>query len=151
TDELPMREGLPAVLLALASGGRLDKRVHPNTAILLAACFALHFRHRDRSRSARRVRELSAAIGRAWSSGMLVVSPACTTRPPRHGRAAFAHRTMSFCKLGNLVDATGLALPFGWFPRAGGSPRMPRALQILGPAGSEEAVLDLAERLAAHS
>ncbi len=147
TDELPMRDGLPAVLLALASGGRLDKRVHPNTAVLLAGCFALGLRYRDRSRSAGRLRELRASMKRLWDDGTLVLSPACTTRPPRHGRAAWAYRLMSFCKLGNLVDATGLALPFGTF--AGSS--LPRSLQILGPSGSEDAVLDLAARLEAHS
>jgi Asp-tRNA(Asn)/Glu-tRNA(Gln) amidotransferase A subunit family amidase len=84
---------------------------------------------------------------RLWDDGTLVVPPACTTRPPRHGRAAWAYRLMSFCKLGNLVDATGLALPFGTF--AGSS--LPRSLQILGPSGSEDAVLDLAARLEAHS
>lgn len=147
TDELPMRDGIPAVLLALASGGRLDKRVHPNTAILLAGCFALGLRHRDRSRSARRLAELRAATQRLWDAGTLIVSPACTDRPPRHGRAAWAYRLMSFCKLGNLVDATGIALPFGTFPGS----RLPRALQILGPPGSEDAVLDLAARLERHS
>jgi Asp-tRNA(Asn)/Glu-tRNA(Gln) amidotransferase A subunit family amidase len=75
---------------------------------------------------------------------------------------------MTFCKLGNLTDATGLALPFGsypartaagrsWLRRSGARPEpaMPRSLQILGPPGSEDAVLALAERLegaiAAHS
>jgi Asp-tRNA(Asn)/Glu-tRNA(Gln) amidotransferase A subunit family amidase len=53
---------------------------------------------------------------------------------------------MSFCKLGNLTDATALALPFGSY-RPRGAPAMPRSLQILGPPGSEDAVLALAERL----
>lgn len=151
TDELPMRDGIPAVLLALATGGRLDKRVHPNTALLLAGCFALGLRYRDRSRPANRLRELRAATQALWDAGTLIVSPACTVRPPRHGRAAWAYRLMSFCKLGNLVDATGLALPFGSFPASDVTPALPRSLQILGPPGSEDAVLDLGARLEAQS
>jgi Asp-tRNA(Asn)/Glu-tRNA(Gln) amidotransferase A subunit family amidase len=46
--------------------------------------------------------------------------------------------------LGNLVDATALAIPCGVFP---GTPALPRSLQIIGPPGSEEAVLDLGARL----
>jgi Asp-tRNA(Asn)/Glu-tRNA(Gln) amidotransferase A subunit family amidase len=148
TEELPMRDGIPAVLLALLSGGRLDKRVHPNTAVLLAGCFALGFRHRDRSRSAKALADLRAATKKIWDRGTLIVSPTVTERPPRHGRAAFAYRLMSFCKLGNLTDATGLAVPTHPFPGS----TLPRSFQVLGPSGSEDAVLDLGERLEkAHS
>ena len=79
---------------------------------------------------------------------MLIVSPTVTERPPRHGRAAFAYNLMSFCKLGNLTDATGLAVPTDPFPGS----TLPRSFQILGPSGSEDAVLDLGARLEkAHS
>jgi Asp-tRNA(Asn)/Glu-tRNA(Gln) amidotransferase A subunit family amidase len=147
-DELPMREGLPAVLIGLASGGRLDKRVHPNTGVLLAACAAIGLlaseRRRERAREA--LAKLRSDIGRVFGRGRMILSPTCTTRPPRHGRAAFAYRLMSFCKLGNLTDATGLAIPLGWYaPKR--APRMPRSLQILGPPGSEEAVFALGEKL----
>ena len=74
-DELPMRQGIPAVLLALATGGRLDKRVHPNTALLLAGTAALALRYRDRDRAVRRVGKLRADIAAIWESGALVVSP----------------------------------------------------------------------------
>jgi Asp-tRNA(Asn)/Glu-tRNA(Gln) amidotransferase A subunit family amidase len=143
TEELPMRDGIPAVLLALVGRGRLDKRVHPNTAVLLAGCFALGLRHRDRSRSANALRDLRAATKTIWDRGTLIVTPTVTERPPRHGRAAFAYRLMSFCKLGNLTDATGLAVPTGPFPGT----TLPRSFQILGPPGAEDAVLDLGERL----
>jgi len=156
-DELPILHGLPAVLLGILSGGRLDKRVHPNTAMLLAGTAGLALRFRDRSRPSAGLAALRNELGRIWGRATLVVSPTCTERPPRHGRSAFAYRLMSFCKLGNLTDATALALPFGRFPartrRTGFgrqkvvSPAMPRSLQILGPAGSEEAVLSLGERL----
>lgn len=148
TEELPLKHGIPAVLLSLIGRGRLDKRVHPNTALLLAGCFALGLRHRDRPRSASALRDLRDATKKIWDGGALIVSPTVTERPPRHGRAAFAYRLMSFCKLGNLTDATGLAVPTR--PFSGST--LPRSFQVLGPSGSEDAVLDLGERIErAHS
>ena len=41
------------------------------------------------------------------------------------------------------TDATSIAVPFGRFEGTS----LPRSLQILGPPGSEEAVLDLAAKL----
>ncbi|MBS2017679.1 MAG: amidase [Deltaproteobacteria bacterium] len=159
SDELPLREGLPAVLVSLLTGGRVDKRVHPNTAVLLAGTAALSLRYRDKRRSEGALEKLRADLDAIWSQRTLVVSPTTTMRAPRHGQSAFQVRLMTFCKLGNLVDATALALPFGHFPektaRSGLArslstwPAMPRSLQILGPAGSEEAVLALAARLEA--
>jgi Asp-tRNA(Asn)/Glu-tRNA(Gln) amidotransferase A subunit family amidase len=43
---------------------------------------------------------------------------------------------------GNLSDATALAIPFGTFDG-----RLPRAIQLMGPPGSERALLDLADRI----
>jgi Asp-tRNA(Asn)/Glu-tRNA(Gln) amidotransferase A subunit family amidase len=148
-DELPLLQALPAVLLALASGGRLDKRVHPNTAVLFAGTAALSLRYRDRGRAAAKLGKLRRDVQAIWDRGHLVVTPTLTARPPKHGRAAWAYRLMTFCKLGNMVDATGLALPFGHY-RPRGEAAMPRSLQILGPPGSEDAVLALAERLEAQ-
>ena len=54
-------------------------------------------------------------------------------------------RAPSFAMLGNLIDATAIAIPFGRFEDT----VLPRSLQILGPPGSEDAVLELAERLEA--
>ena len=144
-SDIPFREALPAVLLSIVSKGRLDRRVHPNTALLLAAVLGMRLVHRDKVRAARRVADARARVQAIWDSGALVISPTCSLRPPRHGRAALALRLMSFCKLGNLVDATGLAIPFGTFPGT----TLPRSLQILGPPGSEEAVLDMGARLEA--
>jgi Asp-tRNA(Asn)/Glu-tRNA(Gln) amidotransferase A subunit family amidase len=45
---------------------------------------------------------------------------------------------------GHLADATGLAIPWGTF--AGTA--LPRAIQLLGPPGSESALLAMAEKLA---
>jgi Asp-tRNA(Asn)/Glu-tRNA(Gln) amidotransferase A subunit family amidase len=145
TGELPVMEGLPAVLLALLSNGRLDRRVHPNTAILLAAVFALSAVHRrSRKKTQEKVAVLRARVRAIWNRGSLIISPTTCVLPPRHGHGARTVRSMSFCKLGNLVDATGLAIPFGRFE---GAPALSRSLQILGPPGTEEAVLDLGERL----
>jgi aspartyl-tRNA(Asn)/glutamyl-tRNA(Gln) amidotransferase subunit A len=147
TGELPLLEGIPAVLLGVASWGRLDRRVHPNTALLLAAVAGLHLVYRDKARAVDKVQSVRERVRAIWRSGALVVSPTTTVRPPRHGRAALVHRAMSFCKLGNLVDATGLAVPCGTFPVSPKIPALPRSLQILGPPGSEDAVLDLGARL----
>jgi aspartyl-tRNA(Asn)/glutamyl-tRNA(Gln) amidotransferase subunit A len=144
--ELPVSQALPAVLLGLVSGGRLDRRIHPNTGVLLLAVTALMPRYRNRGRAAERRQEMRRRFEQVWDSGALVVSPTLTVKPPRHGRAALAVRSMSFCKLGNLIDATGLAIPFGVFP---GTPALPRSLQIMGPPGSEDAVLELGARLEA--
>lgn len=144
--ELPVSAALPAVLLGLASGGRLDRRIHPNTAVLLLAVTALMPRYRNKGRAAERRQEMRRRFEQVWDTGALVVSPTLTVKPPRHGRAALAMRSMSFCKLGNLIDVTGLAIPFGVFP---GTPALPRSLQILGPPGSEDAVLELGARLEA--
>jgi Asp-tRNA(Asn)/Glu-tRNA(Gln) amidotransferase A subunit family amidase len=143
TGEIPRREAIPAVLLALLSRGRLDRRIHPNTAVLLALTQlgSLTF-YRDAPRYEGGVEALRATMAALWRSGRLVVAPTTTRPPPRHGRAVFAWTWQAYCKLGNLTDATALALPFGRF-----SDGMPRSLQILGPPGSERAVLDLAERL----
>lgn len=143
TGEIPRREALAAVLLALATGGRLDRRIHPNTAVMLLGVQigALTF-HRDRAKRDDEAEAARAAVRRIWASGRLIVAPTATVPPPRHGRAVLAHHWQAFCKLGNLADATACAVPFGRFP--GG---LPRSLQILGPPGSEEAVLDFAERL----
>ena len=141
-DELSLREGIPAILMALASGGRLDRRVHPNTAILFALLAAGRLVFRDKARANDALAALRAQMASAWRRA-LVVAPATTALPPRHGRAALALRMGTFCQLGNLTDATSIVIPFGSFAPSG----LPRALQVLGPPGSEEAVLDLAERL----
>lgn len=148
--ELPFGEALAAVVLGLASGGRLDKRIHPNTGILLAAVAALGLRYGDqgRARVARQRADLVDAVGTIWARGDLLVTPTTTQIPPRHGRSAFATSLMSFCKLGNLVDATAVAIPFGHFTTKRTPTPFARSLQILGPPGSEAAVLELAEHLA---
>jgi Asp-tRNA(Asn)/Glu-tRNA(Gln) amidotransferase A subunit family amidase len=146
TGELEFREGLAAVLLGLASAGRLDKRVHPTTGALLALmALGRATIYRDGPRWEDALADLRERVRAIWSSGRLIVTPTSTSLPPRHGRSALDWSVLAFTKLGNLVDATGIALPFGRFDATG----LPRSLQILGPPGSEQAVMDLAETLRA--
>jgi Asp-tRNA(Asn)/Glu-tRNA(Gln) amidotransferase A subunit family amidase len=142
-DELSLREGVTAAFLGLASGGRFDKRLHPKGAALFAlvALGSLTL-FRDRAEATRKLEETRAAFRRVWDRGTLIVTPTTTVPASRHGKTALDFRLLSFAKVGNLTDATALALPFGRFADG-----LPRSLQILGPPGSEDAVLDLAERL----
>lgn len=143
SDEISFAEGMSAVLVGLASRGRLDKRMHPNTGKLFALLAVGSLIYRDKNRASDGRHKLHESIAKHWKEGRLVIAPTVTESPPRHGRAARALRLGTFCQLGNLVDATAIAVPFGRFETTG----MPRSIQILGPPGSEEAVLALAERL----
>jgi Asp-tRNA(Asn)/Glu-tRNA(Gln) amidotransferase A subunit family amidase len=145
TGELPMHEAVPAVLFGLASMGRLDRRVHTNTGALLALAQAGKLTiYRTPKPFDARASELRAATHAIWRSGRLIVAPTLTVSPPKHGRAVFAWTWQAFTRFGNITDATSIAIPFGRF-RSG----MPRSLQVLGPPGSEEAVLALAAKLEA--
>lgn len=145
TGELELTEGLAAVLLGLASLGRLDKRVHPTSGALLAL-MALGQKtiYRDKPRWEAELATVRARVKAIWDGGRLVVAPTTTSLPPRHGRSTFDWTVLAFTKLGNLVDSTAVSVPFGAFDDTG----LPRGLQILGPPGSEQAVLALAEKLA---
>ncbi|HEX8793277.1 MAG TPA: amidase family protein, partial [Polyangiaceae bacterium] len=144
TGEMEFTEGLRAVLLGLASLGRLDKRVHPTSGALLALlAVGSGTIYRDRARWEDEVADLRAAMQAIWSTGRLVVAPTTTSLPPKHGRSALDWNVLAFTKLGNMVDATSISMPFGVFEGTG----LPRGLQILGPPGSEERVLTLAQQL----
>src|SRR5262249_11847502 len=135
TGEIDEREAIAAVALALASGGRLDLRIHPNTAILLALVKLGNLTlFRNKRRAAAKLARVRDAMSRAWASGQLVVAPTTTLPPPRHGRAAFSWTWQAFAKLGNATDATAIAVPFGKFANG-----LPRSIQVLGPPGSEDA------------
>ncbi len=140
TGELTLKEGLPAVLMGLLTN---DRRIHKNTGVLLfgMAIARLTF-FRNRAAADARVERVLHAMHDVWDQGDLVVAPVSTLPAPRHGRAAFIPGLLAFAKLGNLVDATAVSVPFGRFPDG-----MPRALQVMGPPGAEEAVLDLGARL----
>jgi len=143
-DEIALRDGVVAVLAGLASGGRLDKRVHPNTgALLLLVALGRISIFRDRAKWESRYAAFNAQVNAIWRSGRFIVSPTTTLKPPKHGRAAFAHGVQSFTKFGNLTDSTSIAVPFGRFPGTS----LSRSLQILGPPGSERALCAFAEKV----
>jgi Asp-tRNA(Asn)/Glu-tRNA(Gln) amidotransferase A subunit family amidase len=142
-SDLPLGSSLGAVALALASRGKLDQRFHPNTAILLTMLALGHVTiYRDKKRAKERALRVLDATGAVWGRGKLIVAPTTTFPAPKHGRAVLEPALVTYSKLGNLTDATSIAVPFGRFANG-----LPRSIQILGPAGSEEAVLDLAARL----
>jgi Asp-tRNA(Asn)/Glu-tRNA(Gln) amidotransferase A subunit family amidase len=149
TGEIDEREAIAAAALALVSRGLFDQRIHPNTAILLALVKVGNLTlFRNKRRAAEKLARVRDAVKRAWSRGQLIVAPTTTLPPPRHGRAAFTWTWQAFAKLGNATDATAIAVPFGKLAGAHA-----RSIQVLGPPGSEEAVLDLAaklERAGAH-
>ena len=135
------------MLLALASRGKLDKRFHPNTAFLLALlAMGKLTLYRDKAKERAKVQKVQDACNEIWSKGTLLVAPTTTFPAPLHGRAATTRRLIAFAKLGNLTDSTSIAVPFGKFSNG-----LPRSIQVLGPAGSEKAVLDLGEHLEAYA
>jgi aspartyl-tRNA(Asn)/glutamyl-tRNA(Gln) amidotransferase subunit A len=148
TGELEFREGLAAVLLGLATMGRLDKRVHPTSGALLALMALGNATiYRDAARWEDLLADLRARVHAIWSEGRVLVAPTTTSLPPKHGRSLLDWSVLAFTKLGNMVDATAIAIPFGHFEGT----RLPRSLHVLGPPGSEQAVLDVAEKLEASA
>jgi Asp-tRNA(Asn)/Glu-tRNA(Gln) amidotransferase A subunit family amidase len=146
SEEMTVSEGLAATALGVLSNGRIDKRLHPVSASLFALVgLGKLVRYRKAAPQVARLERVREAAARVWERG-LIVSPTTTSLPPKHGRAVLALRAPSFVMMGNLIDATAIAIPFGRFDGTG----LPRSLQILGPPGSEEAVFSLAERLSTH-
>ncbi|MFH2006020.1 MAG: hypothetical protein ABI333_05480 [bacterium] len=70
------------------------------------------------------------------------MAPVCVYPAPRLGRTNWNTHVIDCTAPGNLADATGLSVPWGRFGH------LPRAIQPLGPPGSETLALDLAQRLA---
>lgn len=139
------REAAARIARGMLGRGSTSDRIHPTTGRLLAITALGHgLFFWDKRGTQEKVDELSRALSRVWNTGRLVLSPTTTFRAPLHGKSHMASGLLAFAKLGNVLDATALSVPFGHFP--GG---MPRGLQILGPPGSERAVLDLAARLEA--
>jgi aspartyl-tRNA(Asn)/glutamyl-tRNA(Gln) amidotransferase subunit A len=147
TGELEFAEGMASVLLGLASLGRLDKRVHPTSGALLAL-MALGQKtiYRNAARWEDEVSTVRARVKAIWDSGRLIVAPTTTSLPPKHGLSTFDWTVLAFTKLGNITDSTSISIPFGFFGEAGDT-GLPRGLQILGPPGSEQSVLDLAAKV----
>jgi amidase len=135
-------EGIRAVLRSVFFHGFFgDKRFHPTTAeILLLIHIGGHTIYRNRAKAIARAYEVRDAIRALWDKGTLLVMPVCAYPPPKLGRTKPHH--IESTVPGNIGDATGLAIPWGAFD--GG---LPRSLQLLGPPGSEDTLLDIAERL----
>jgi Asp-tRNA(Asn)/Glu-tRNA(Gln) amidotransferase A subunit family amidase len=136
--------GAAAVLSAVLLRGRLgDRRFHPVTAeILLQVLVGRAFLFRDKRRALAAARAYRDEVERIWDAGGVVVMPVCAWPAPRIGQSNRNPRILECTMPGNLVDATALAVPWGRFPDG-----LPRALQLLGPPGSELALIELAERL----
>lgn len=134
------------LVLSLALGSRLARpAMHEDTARVLAKLTAARLLvYRDGQEARRRVAALREAAARVWEGGRLMISPATTFEAPPHGKALLAQGIAAFAKLGNVIDATALVLPFGRYASG-----LPRAIQILGPPGHESAVLALGARLEA--
>jgi Asp-tRNA(Asn)/Glu-tRNA(Gln) amidotransferase A subunit family amidase len=148
SDPLGLREGIVAGLSAIVLRGRLgDRRLHPRSAEALANIALLRLALSGRTSAARREgRHLRDDVGAVWDKGLLVVSPASVFPAPRHGWSNANLLNWCYSTPFNVADATGLAVPWGRFPNG-----LPRALQILGPPGSEAVLVEVAERLAARA
>jgi len=136
--------GMAATVLAVLFRGLVDKRIHPSTAevlLFLAVKRALVFR--DKSRALAEAQTVKAALESLWRNNVVVAMPVSCWPAPRIGTTNRHLPDLIRCSVpGNLADATALAIPFDSFPNG-----MPRALQLVGPPGSEFHLLDLAEKL----
>ena len=139
-----------AVVSALTLGPWLgDRRVHPATGRVIATlAVARATIYRSARAADARVARVQEAVRAVWERQCVIVTPTTTFPAPLHGRALATRGLAAFAKLGNLVDATAVAIPCGRFPSG-----MPRSIQVLGPPGSEDATLEVAERIerAAHA
>jgi Asp-tRNA(Asn)/Glu-tRNA(Gln) amidotransferase A subunit family amidase len=100
--------------------------------------------YRDPVRAAAAAKQYRDDVGEAWDKGWVVVLPTVAYPAPRHGRSIVRWRIPSAVMPGNIADATGLAMPFGTFADG-----LPRSIQLWGPPGSEDILVDLAERVEA--
>ena len=141
-------EGLGAAISAVVLRGAFgDRRIHPGTAkILLLMALGHYTLFRDKRAVVARVDAFRAQVRRLWDTGRVIAMPVCAFPPPRIGTSSKNSQLISCCVAGNLSDATAPAIPFGSFP---GTPRLPRALRLMGPPGSEQALLAAAEALIA--
>jgi Asp-tRNA(Asn)/Glu-tRNA(Gln) amidotransferase A subunit family amidase len=111
-----------AELLLLIALGRYTLYRNPRTALAQAQAIRDHF-------------------GELWDRGWIVVAPVCTYPPPRIGRSNWNSMLLSCTVPGNIADSTALAIPFGSLDG------LPRAIQLMGPPGSEQVLLDVADEL----
>lgn len=144
-ESVSLGSGLLAVLSSLVLRGRLgDRRFHPQCAEILAlVALGRVTLYRNKARALAQAQMVRDAYGDAWSTGDIIVSPVCTYPPPKIGRTNWNIHILDCTAPGNLADATGLSIPFGRFAH------LPRSIQLLGPPGSESALLDIGDRFIA--
>ena len=143
-------DGLGAVLSAVITRGTLgDRRFHPLTAELLLL-FALGRATWAPKRARARAQAFSVreTFRQMWADGHVVVAPTVAHPPPKIRASNRTPGLLAYTCAGNMADATALSIPFGTF---GGRPGevLPRSLQLLGPPGSEDILIDLADRIIA--
>jgi Asp-tRNA(Asn)/Glu-tRNA(Gln) amidotransferase A subunit family amidase len=137
-------EGVIAVLSSLLLRGSLgDRRFHPRTAeLLLLILLGRYTLYTNSERAKRQGKMVKDAFYDLFDRGYVVVSPVVAYPAPIVGRTNYNMQILANTVPGNIADATGLAVPFGRFKNG-----MPRAIQLLGPAGSESALIEIAEKL----
>jgi Asp-tRNA(Asn)/Glu-tRNA(Gln) amidotransferase A subunit family amidase len=141
---LEFAEGMQAVISGVVLRGRFgDRRFYPSTAeAFLAIALGRFTFFRDRNKAVNDAERFREAVGALWDRGFVVVLPVSMFPAPRHHRSILNWKLIWCTVPGNIVDATSLSIPFGRFPDG-----MPRALQVMGPPGSEAVVLDIGERI----
>ena len=142
---LTLAGGTASALSAVFFRGAVGRRrIHPLTAeILLAVILGRMLVFRNKEKAKARAFAIRDAFRRVWDEGYIVVAPVCAYPPPRIGRSNRNLHLLDCTVPGNLADATGLSIPFGRFGH------LPRSIQLMGPPGSEDVLLDIAERLIA--
>ena len=145
-DSLTLGGGLLATAGSLLFRGSIGKkRFHPHCAEIVALVGLGRITiFRSREKALRNAQSLRDRFGELWDRGYLVVSPVSTGPAPLLGGGNRDHSRVILCTgPGNIADATGLSIPFGRFGE------LPRAIQLLGPPGSEATLLEVADRLIA--
>ncbi len=146
--EMTFWRGLGAVLSGAVLRGRVfgDRRFHPLTAdLLLLIALGRYTLYRDREKATRKAHAVRDAVRALWADGRVVVMPVAVEPPPLRMRTTRHMKLLDYTVYGNLADATGLSIPFGTFAGT----RLPRSIQVLGPPGSEDALLELGARIVA--
>lgn len=142
-DPMTFREGVGALTGALLFGGKRDKRLHPRTAEVMGLVLLGRYTlFRDPERALANAHAYRAEVTALWDQGQVLVSPVTAFPAPRIGTTNRNTHLLDCTFPGNVADATGLAMPFGTFDDG-----MPRAIQLMGPPGSELVLLDMAERI----
>jgi Asp-tRNA(Asn)/Glu-tRNA(Gln) amidotransferase A subunit family amidase len=137
-------EGLRAVLSAVFLRGRFgDRRFHPCTAeLLLLITIGRLTLYRKAAPILAKVAVYRASMESLWADGWLIAMPVSAYPAPKPGKSTRNPGLLTCVTPGNMTDATGLAIPFGTFDDG-----LPRAFQLMGPPGSEDVLLDVAQRV----